>query len=76
MGVLRADCGGVSAQKESYNLAAIDMPNAILSCYSEYGWWLRLTIEGLLAFNGVDNPRRTILVGIDGVLYGVTMNGQ
>ncbi|ETM98158.1 hypothetical protein F442_19621 [Phytophthora nicotianae P10297] len=36
---------------------------------------LRLTLEELLAFNGVDNPRQTILVAVDGVLYDVTMNG-
>ncbi|KAG6621448.1 putative heme/steroid binding domain-containing protein [Phytophthora cinnamomi] len=36
---------------------------------------LRLTLEELLPFNGVDNPRQTILVGVDGLLYDVTMNG-
>jgi predicted heme/steroid binding protein len=36
---------------------------------------LRLSLEELLPFNGVDNPRQTILVGVDGVLYDVTMNG-
>ncbi|POM74625.1 Heme/steroid binding domain containing hypothetical protein [Phytophthora palmivora] len=35
-----------------------------------------LTIEELLLFNGVDNPRETILVGIDSVVYDVTMNGS
>ncbi|KAG7384289.1 hypothetical protein PHYPSEUDO_002818 [Phytophthora pseudosyringae] len=37
---------------------------------------LRLTPEELLSFNGVDNPRQTILLGVDGVLYDVTMNGS
>ncbi|EGZ27464.1 hypothetical protein PHYSODRAFT_476895 [Phytophthora sojae] len=36
---------------------------------------LWLTLAELLPFNGVDNPRQTILVGVDGVLYDVTMNG-
>ncbi|KAH7479933.1 Membrane-associated progesterone receptor component 1 [Phytophthora ramorum] len=36
---------------------------------------LRLSVQELLPFNGVDNARQTILVGINGVLYDVTMNG-
>ncbi|KAG7398908.1 hypothetical protein PHYBOEH_010126 [Phytophthora boehmeriae] len=37
---------------------------------------LRLTPAELLSFNGVDNPRSTILVGVIGVLYDVTLNGS
>ncbi|OWZ19916.1 Heme/steroid binding protein [Phytophthora megakarya] len=37
---------------------------------------LRLTLEELLQFNGLDNPRGSVLVGVDGVVYDVTMNGS
>lgn len=37
---------------------------------------LCITLEELLPFNGVDNQRETVLVGIDGVLYDVTLNGM
>ncbi|KAF4324375.1 hypothetical protein BBI17_003226 [Phytophthora kernoviae] len=37
---------------------------------------LHLTPEDLLPFNGADNPRKMILVGVNGVLYDVTLNGS
>ncbi|KAK1929897.1 Membrane-associated progesterone receptor component 1 [Phytophthora citrophthora] len=36
---------------------------------------LLLSLDELLPFNGVDNPRQTILLAANGVLYDVTMNG-
>lgn len=34
-----------------------------------------LTRDQLRPFNGVDNPRKTVLVGVSGVIYDVTLNG-
>lgn len=34
-----------------------------------------LTRDQLRRFNGVDDPRKTVLVGVDGSIYDVTLNG-
>lgn len=34
-----------------------------------------LTRDQLRRFNGVDDPRKTVLVGVDGAIYDVTLNG-